>query len=56
MDVLEEVAASRGWSGEQVELHVHDPNTGEEYRLTGGTITALNYLKYTYTDIRQSRI
>ena len=36
-DVLEDVASTRGWSGEAVELIVQDVNSGEEYRLTSGT-------------------
>jgi hypothetical protein len=36
VDVLEEVASTRGWSGEAVELIVQDPNSGEEYRLNSG--------------------
>ena len=38
VDVLEEVASTRGWSGEAVELIIQDPNSGEEYRLNTGTI------------------
>jgi hypothetical protein len=37
VDVLEEVASTRGWSGEAVELIIQDPNSGEEYRLNSGT-------------------
>jgi hypothetical protein len=37
VDVLEEIASTRGWAGEAVELHVQDPNSGEEYRLNSGT-------------------
>src|ERR1700752_145544 len=29
VDVLEEIASTRGWSGEAVELHVVDNTTGE---------------------------
>jgi hypothetical protein len=36
VDVLEEIASTRGWQGEAVELHVQDPISGEEYRLNSG--------------------
>src|SRR5579862_3253594 len=36
VDVLEEMAATRGWAGEAVELIVQDPTSGEEYRLNSG--------------------
>lgn len=41
VDVLDEIASTRGWAGEAVELHVQDPNSGEEYRLNSGTLPCL---------------
>ena len=45
VDVLEEVASTRGWSGEAVELIIQDPNSGEEYRLNSGTIPQISSKK-----------
>src|ERR1700738_4483445 len=36
VDVLEEIASTRNWSGEAVELLVHETSSGEEYRLNSG--------------------
>jgi hypothetical protein len=38
IDVLEEIASTRNWSGEAVELLVHETSSGEEYRLNSGNI------------------
>ena len=38
VDVLEEIASTRGWQGEAVELIVQDPSSGEEYRLNSGIL------------------
>ena len=45
VDVLEEVASTRGWSGEAVELIVQDPNSGEEYRLNSGTFLPITIVQ-----------
>jgi hypothetical protein len=37
VDVLEEIASTRNWSGEAVELLVHETSSGEEYRLNSGS-------------------
>ena len=42
VDVLDEIASTRGWQGEAVELHVQDPNSGEEYPLNSGIYPPLN--------------
>ena len=36
VDVLDEIASTRGLTGEAIELLVQDPATGEEYRLNSG--------------------
>jgi hypothetical protein len=35
-EVLEEIASTRNWQGENVDLIATDPTTGEEYRLNSG--------------------
>jgi hypothetical protein len=44
VDVLEEIASTRGWTGEAVELIVQDVNSGEEYRLNNGNFILRVYL------------